>query len=91
MVNAAHCLIMEGRIALDRQFPVAEGSTGSRTSETCGKTVRIIATFIRCQLDICEVFGLAPPKGCGKDYVSGKVAEDWGLGRPRKAAVVADL
>ena len=47
--------------------------------------------FIRHQLDICEAFGFAPPKGCGKDYVSGKVAEDWGLGRPRKAAVVADL
>lgn len=43
------------------------------------------------RLDICEAFGLAPPKGCGKDYVSGKVTEDWGLGRPRKAAVVADL
>ena len=81
----------EGRIAFDRHFPVAEGSTGSRTSETCGKTIRVITTFIRRRLDICEAFGFAPPKGCGKDYVSGKVTEDWGLGRPRKAAVVADL
>ena len=49
MVNAARCLITEGRIAFDRLFPVAEGSTGSRTSETCGKTINAYAEWLASQ------------------------------------------
>ena len=49
MVNAARCLITEGRIVFDRLFPVAEGSTGSRTSETCGETINAYAEWLASQ------------------------------------------
>lgn len=47
---------------------------------------RKITPFVGAQLEICEAFGFAPPKGCDKVYTSIKIQEKK-RGRPRKKVV----
>ena len=47
--RAAHCLILEGRAAFDRQFLVADGPVNPKTNEPYGKATKAYAEWLAAQ------------------------------------------
>ena len=53
--RAAHCLILEGRMAFDEQFLVADGPVNAKTNEPFGKSTKAYAEWLASQTK--EVIG----------------------------------
>lgn len=47
--RAAHCLILEGRMAFDEQYLVADGPVNARTNEPYGKTTKSYSDWLAAQ------------------------------------------
>lgn len=47
--RAAHCLILEGRMAFDNQYLVSDGPVNARTSEPYGKATKAYAEWLASQ------------------------------------------
>ena len=49
--RAAHCLILEGTVAFDRQYCVSDGPINIKTGETYGKTTKAYADWLASQTE----------------------------------------
>lgn len=47
--HAAHCLILEGRMAFDEQYLVSDGPVNARTNEPYGKTTKSYSDWLAAQ------------------------------------------
>lgn len=47
--RAAHCLILEGRMAFDDQYLVSDGPVNARTNEPYGKTTKSYSDWLAAQ------------------------------------------
>ncbi len=63
--RAAHCLILEGTVAFDRQYCVSDGPINIKTGETYGKTTKAYAEWLASQTK-----EIAERIGCNESYVA---------------------
>ena len=50
--RAAHCLILEGRMAFDEQYLVSDGPVNAKTGEAFGKTTKSYSEYFQTEINI---------------------------------------